>query len=720
MMPPGPPQAPQGPPPQAPGQPPVQGQMPGQAPQQPQQPPQQQTAPMAPPRDKHIPSNTSTYTLQPDHSNVKFTSGKTPKRLSEADWTALSNDLDTGITAALAARQPFECNLREWQEAYDLILPENDDPQFDGSNIRLPYSATQLEALKAYIAGTVLVPRMYIVTGRTTEAAQLSNEVERFYNSELIKMRSDGSSYFQRYVNMLHLGLRDGTAIVETLWNRTRKRTFVEVDEPVLDKKTGQQKFDKDGYPVYKKTKTEVDTYPKDFAECTTVPIKDFLLLPAESQSIESAAATCRAEWLYEDQLMRMVRSGILDEDEVERALVYVMNGISEVSADRQGYWDKDTSQQIGVGLGQGTPTSRFFKNRGPLKVWRIHSRQYDMDGTGEPQENIFYFHELGHRMLGWMSYDYPSECRPFFSYTPFPRPDEFLGYSLMERLARVQAEMDLNHNTRINFMQRKMNAPLAVPMGAKAEMKSGKWYMNEVLEVDFENGKPCLQVVEMPDVPVSSFEEDASLMHIGDAYAALNQPAVGGQSTGKRSATEMRQQSAATGTRLALICNQLRITLAQIINFIHILNKTYMRTDPKFMDQNGDGAQVFTLSLDKLCEDFEIGIAGATEPIDSMTRRNETMAFVEKMMMFPFVQSDMSKQWYLARLLAEAFGRVDTTQIIGTVDQAKQLQQAQQQAQAAQQQHAEQFQQQTGSPPPQPPGQKKSPHPGGSSPSGG
>lgn len=668
--------------------------MPGAQPQQPAPPPKLQR-----PNDSPIPMNSESYTPQPEHANIRMSNGKAKPRIKDNDWTSLSNDLMTGINAAISGRSTFENNLQEWQDAYDLIMPDSDNPDYDGSNIRLPYSATQLESLKAYIAGTVLVPRMYIVTGRTPQAVAVSNEVERFYNSELTKMRADGSSYFQIYANMIHMALRDGTCVMEVLWNRTRKRTFVEMDEPVMGK-DGQQKFDDNG-PIFKTVKAEVDVYPKDFAECRAVPIKDFLLLPVESQSIEEAAATARCLWMYEDELDSMVTAGILDAAEVERALNYVSNGTSETASDRQGNYDKDTSQQLDIGLGQGTPTSKFFHNRGPIKVWRIHSKQYDMNGDKQSEENIFYYHEQGTRMLGWMPYDYPVWQRPFFSYTPFPRPDEFLGYSLMERLARVQSEMDLNHNVRNNLIIKKLNAPLMVKDGVKAELGSGAWYANRVLETEFENGRPAMMVMEIPDIPIASFQEESLLTHYGDAYTALNQPAVGGQSSGKRSATEMRQQNSASGTRMALICNQLRITLSQVVNFIHILNKTYMRTDPQFVDQTADGSHVSTLSLDKLSEDLEIGIAGATDPIDSMTRRNETMAFTEKMMAFPFVQADMSHQWYLARLLCEAFGRVDTTQIIGTVDQAVQLQKMQQEAAQKKAEADKQFVMQTGKQPP-------------------
>jgi hypothetical protein len=149
---------------------------------------------------------------------------------------------------------------------------------------------------------------------------------------------------------------------------------------------------------------------------------------------------------------------------------------------------------------------------------------------------------------------------------------------------------------------------------------------------------------------------------------------------------------------------------LAQVVNFVHVLNKAYMRDDPQAVVNGPDGSQVFTLTMDVLMRDYELGIAGAADPIDSATRRNEILAYVEKMMAFPLVQADMGKQWYLARLLSEAFGRVDTTQIIGTMQEAKQLQQAQQQAAEKQKQEDRQFELQTGHKPPQPAGQGKPP----------
>jgi hypothetical protein len=123
------------------------------------------------------------------------------------------------------------------------------------------------------------------------------------------------------------------------------------------------------------------------------------------------------------------------------------------------------------------------------------------------------------------------------------------------------------------------------------------------------------------------------------------------------------------------------------MIAFTHALNKQYLRTPPSTMI----GDQKFTLPLEVLMQDVLIGVAGATDPQDSATRRQENLGFVELMMKFPEFQNDPVKRWHLMRIAFEAFNRPDAAQIIGTEQEAKQR--AQQEAQAAQQQAQQQQQ---------------------------
>jgi hypothetical protein len=178
-------------------------------------------------------------------------------------------------------------------------------------------------------------------------------------------------------------------------------------------------------------------------------------------------------------------------------------------------------------------------------------------------------------------------------------------------------------------------------------------------------------------------------LQRYGDLYTGLNGPSMGTQSSGKRSATESRQQNAAAGTRVALIAMRYRVFLREIFNFVHDLNRQYLTDDPQTMVDN----QVYTLPLSVLSLDYDIGITGSTDPIDSITRRNEVATLFEVGVKMPIVTNSVMRQYYWMRMLLEAYGRSDIQQLIGTEQEAQQLQQQMQQQAAAM--HAQGQQQQ-------------------------
>jgi hypothetical protein len=202
------------------------------------------------------------------------------------------------------------------------------------------------------------------------------------------------------------------------------------------------------------------------------------------------------------------------------------------------------------------------------------------------------------------------------------------------------------------------------------------------MFEVDHPTGpNASFAMVEIPDVPVSSWQEESLLKQYGSEYTGLSNPSMGAQSSGRRSATEMRQQSASAGTRLALIAMRFRIAAGQIVTFQHQLNKQYLRDDPQTMIDN----QVYTLPLEILAQDYTIGVAGATDPIDSATRRNEALALYEIATQNPLIAQSPLRLWYATRDLFETFGKANVYQLIGTEADAQKLDQQAKMAQAQQ-----------------------------------
>ncbi|MGH7745933.1 MAG: hypothetical protein ACREQ5_14315, partial [Candidatus Dormibacteria bacterium] len=369
-------------------------------------------------------------TISPGNAPVSLSTGRVS--IDENDWADLSNDLYQMMNAALSERQTFDQNLNEWNDLYEMRQDQVDWPWVNSSSLVIPIIPAQLDAIVAYIFGKVFVPRFVMVSGNTPEAQLKASKVERYYNAELVRPRGT-TTWYDRFMTFSHLAFRDGYSVMEVMWHKTTQKRHIvknqpQVDEdgiPVLDMDTGETK-------TVKTTET-VEIISYDDVDLQPVLAKDFVIIPAFSESVEAAVSVARALYMYEDQLQAMYKSrsnpdGVLSKKMVELALSYVPTGTNDYTTDRQGYYDRTMGDQMAGGIGQGFQASRFWKNRGPLKIWRIHSRAYDMDGDGIPEENIFWWHELSQQMLGWAPYSYltpyasnpssptaSSPVRPFF-----------------------------------------------------------------------------------------------------------------------------------------------------------------------------------------------------------------------------------------------------------------------------------------------------------------
>jgi hypothetical protein len=404
-----------------------------------------------------------------------------------------------------------------------------------------------------------------------------------------------------------------------------------------------------DGKPVQERIPQEVEDIHND-VEVQAVELRNIITIPAEATSIQDAAAVVKVEYLYEDRLMEMVKDGLLDKDEVELALDMVPAGTTELTSSEQPLNTYTAGDTLSIGIGQGSQNSEFFKMRGPIEVFRVHSRQYDLDKDGTNEENVFWIHASTWRMLGWTRYEYFNGLRPFFPFSPFSRPKRLIGFSLVGRLAGLQNENDALRNQRLDETTLRLSPPWIGKKGSALEDGDQTWGPREVWWTD--NPTTDYQRLEMSPIPANAYSEAANIVQDAKEYVGLSNPMLGAQSSGRRSATEARMQQGAAMTRTGLLAMRYRMAIRPVINFIFALKKQYLTQDQSFTDQAGN----FTLPLQVLNQDYQIDVAGASDPIDAQARRTETLAAYEVLSQNPIIQSDPMKVFALTRKLIESF----------------------------------------------------------------
>jgi hypothetical protein len=596
------------------------------------------------------------------------------RRLSESQWTSLAANVWQVITASYTAREPLEQNIRQWEAGYEMIVGEKSYPWIDCSNLVVPILPSKLDTLLAQIASQVFVPEFYIVSGNTKEAQNVAYEVQRYLNAEFRRQRGS-ETWFEEHLKMLHLGLLHGTSVMESMWKFRKRRAQYGIATAKTDE-FGLPDLDENGDPIMTRNMVTKDINDYNDVALRAVRLRDFMLAPDESTSIEEAAAAMRCVWLYENDLKAMAREGLLDWDWCERALSYVPAGLSDVSSDRQGAYDKTMGGQIIVGQGQGIVSNEFFKNRGPIKVWRVHTDQWDIDGDGWSEENVIWIHEQSMYMLGWCPDNYIAPTRPFINFSPFPRPDRFYGFSLSERLLPLQGEASTIRNQRNDAVDLAISPPLLVNRNEEIHDKGMIWGPGKQWPVaDVNNSAKQIQT----NIPGSqAYQEEQIVNQYADALSGLSSPTDGAPTSSRRTATEIKLKGQATNVRAALVAMFLRITSRSIVQFVWKLKQQFPQ-EP--------GVDQLPPEILALGPDMQIDVAGINDPINIEENVQEALSMYQLLRQDPDIAQDAVARYNLKKNLLVATHTRNMDAIIGTAEDAVARKQQEADAKKAQQQ---------------------------------
>lgn len=600
----------------------------------------------------------------------------------DSNWSGMGVSIYEGIVNSLSDRSDFDTLLDYYNDLYEGNSTQSNIPWPGAPAIAVPIVRTQLEAVVSRLVSAVFVPRLFVVNGNTKEAAGTQHEVERYYNADFRKRH-----LLENFITSLHLSARDGVGIMENVWTRKEVKRKVLVYKDKLDKK-GLPMMDAKGKKIKEKSVEDLTVTEVDAFDPQPVELRNFIVMPAWATSIESAEAVAVKKYLTQNELQQMINAGTLDEEWTEKAWDYITGGDNELNSDPQGTATYQMGGTINIGDG-GTMDiapqgEKGAKLRGGLRVWRVHSNQYDLDGDGLAEENVFWIHDGSQFLLGWAPYEYWHGKRPFSALCIMPRPNRFYGFGIPESLRGLQEEASAQHNQRLAYMDLIISPPRYKVSGTKFEDQEKRWGPNTEVEVA---AKGDYGFIDLPEVPQSSWQEESMLLKYAGQLTGVDgpgQPMVGGK-TPPAKQQQAYQQSA--NIRMDLMAMQVRKWVEDILFQWHHLNLQYGPDQMSTTGQTQQG-QPEKLVLDKqtLAQDYELAVAGMSGPLDRDNRRSDTLTLYSLLMQNPLVQGNLGRVWSTTMMVLEEFNRPDVPAIIGTMQDALQQGQQMQQAQQAQQ----------------------------------
>lgn len=634
----------------------------------------------------------------PDDSSTLFP--KTPisrpvPQLDDATWNSLGITISILIDINLGNRNTMDTDLDVWNAIYEMRSQRRNLPWEGAANLVLPTAFTAANELSSRIIGTCLVERPYMIRGNDPVSSQYAHLAEQFHNGEYERNRD-----FEAFETAIDLAVLDGTSIMSVLYDYSTHQEVFEEDEPVLDD-NGRPVLDRSGNPRTKKVQKLATFVDYDAPRLIPIDLKSFLLVPNFATSIDKADGRAPKQWLSEIEIMRMVNSGLFREDMCDEALRYTNTGMGEQSYDPQGNSQYTINNRIPIVDTAVANPENIPMTRGPLEVYPYYTDSFDLNGDGVPEKNVFWIHYRSRKMLGFAPFDYMGGW-PFKVYRPIPRRNLFYGFSAIEIARSTQEEKDVQRNSRLDLLDMSLK-PQRWHTKAVKFLGDGnkKWDPETDLEIDGNllNGsapKDQLGFVPIPDVPPQSADEENSIQAILDR--ALGSPQVPGNASSPIGGAQQRSARAAqlSAQIQAMQTNRMmkrtRQWMADCLKYKNGLYVRYGADQLQTVSDQGGQPQRIVVPREILGLDYSFGISGMGGTLDKEGRRDSIAMITQLLLSTPMqalVAGNMVRLWNLARLNLETQDIPDVTSIIGTLEEAVQLQQSQAQSQQEQTQLA-------------------------------
>lgn len=582
--------------------------------------------------------------------------------LDSSQRAALGETQSTLIDLNLGNRQALDYTLDYWNAMLEMRTAPRVYPWPNASNYCLPIVFSAVNEFTSRVSGTVLGPRPFTMRGNDPIASQYAHVVEQFINGEY-----DEHRWHNVAKRCIYLGARDGTSVLENLWDM-RAHTEFRLD---TDHGTG------------KTVRRPVSVVDYDAPRWDAVELRDFLLVPVYSPSILAADGVIRKIYMSEMDCQRMVSAGIFYPDATERALSYVQSGMGELSRDRQGARTYTISGRIVVSDVGVQPPDGIGMMRGPIEVWRALWRIFDLDGDGVAEDNFVWTADQGRILLGVAPFQYWRGW-PYFPYAPIPRPNRFYGFSIPELVRFAQEEGNAQENGRLDMLDYALSPMRYRTQTVRFADEDKRWGIDSEVIVQ---QKQDFGFVDPPVIPQQSQVEMQTLMQLADRAVGSPQSAAAPMQSGARqSARAAQAQQAILAMQSNSVISDTREWLLDIGNYTLGLYIQYGDDQMQAVVPTSQGQQTVQVPKEILSLNMTMGFSGGGGPFDKEQRKQDSLMLAQFLMPNPLVQGNLGRIWQLTRMVLETHDIPEVTAYIGTMQEAQQQAAAMAKAQQDQQ----------------------------------
>lgn len=603
------------------------------------------------------------------------------------------------IRQGLQGKKPLDDNVEAWNNLYEGVRATKSTPWPGCSNLHLPLAAAQIDTLRAQLCQTV--------TGTTPywriEGMEESDEAEGRARAweRWLQFCADQRLGLKGKIGEIGLGtLKHGTAIAKLYWDRSERRVremvpkgkarrvvnrvWQFVKETLLGQYTGK---DQQAYEIREKI------YQEGRPRLDYVPLRDWVMFPAESRSITDAVLVGDRRTVRLPEIKAKERLGVFEKGTAEK--------LKEMAGVQPTQTETLDAQGIEVSISAEVKPYDQWEVIRSLPLRKVKNKYVLDEENGEERDCLITLVMTGGRpalIARCILYPWFHGRRHYIPFRVLGRDGDFYGRSICALLTDINDALDTLHNQDTDYFTLLVNRPILLEKGVNVTNRRGE------TTIEFGPGATIwvqsgqlsqIQFMQMPGSPPDVPVRKRDLIDFSERVTSVTEAKMGRRQGGDTTLGEIEITESQGNVRLEdMIATFQGVTDYEEGSGLKELAYQLMGLTIQFEDSEQtirvlgeDGPLQETVTLPQDLEEalgmYDYVPQGNSYTSNQGQRRAQALMLYNTLMQNPLVIQDMQRVHAVTKELLTAYGEVNWKALIGDEAQAEQLAQQQAAAQA-------------------------------------
>ena len=523
---------------------------------------------------------------------------------------------------------PLHDRLTRYHELYETYRSgEKEFPWPGASNFQVPLVMAVVDSIHARIVKAVFeVDPLWLAQPRTPQAVDQAKIAEAY-----LDYWADEMGVAEKLDMVIHNRMLEGVGVFKTDWVRRTRQVPGGVDQS--------------GNPVEPTTVVEYEG-----PTGRPVPLKDFVLIPSDSPTIEDAVYVGHRVFRTHQQMLDRAAAGHYFN--VER-LLEASKGDS--THDRTPI----TSRVLGSsGQGHGT-----FEETRQYEVVELYG---PFDWGEGPIPTLFAFSPQHDILLRVEPYPYEYGRPPYIDFCVYRRPNLFWGRGVPEMLESAQEELTALHNMRSDAIAKRVAPPVLHRLGSGWDPDEQPLAPAAAVEV---TDPAEMFEMSVADIPGSLFAHEQDILAFVERVTGQSDYFMGRSPSQNRTATEVNRVTSEGLVRMDVIVSRFQQGMKRLAWVLWWMLFQYRPYLDSFTDENAADPLTITKEMMRPGANgqmpFEFIPQGEQSDASKEARRQQ-LTFLLQTAANPLSQFYPDGIQELLREIFDAFGIKSTDKILG------------------------------------------------------